>query len=101
MFIRLILAMVIILASSSNGQAKTMLKFATEEQVEKLCVTVILKSDLDKHHFYYKNVVSLDDDGLKVKFGRRLEKTNHIPKESILNFDEAKQKLERLKAEMP
>lgn len=68
----------------------------TQEQVEKYCIQVRLKIDGDIHHYCMAFIVSFNEEGLKVKYGRYLEKINFILREDILNFEEAFEKYKRL-----
>lgn len=76
-------------------------RISTPEQIERLCVQLMLTVDGQEHNFYYKQIRSFDDRGVDIMWGKGLTKINHIEKIDIMNFTEAKDKYERLKAERP
>ena len=82
MFIKILLIGLMLNFASISKAAWTM-RMPTDEQVEKLCIQVILSIDHDVHNFYYKHIESFNESGLKIKYGRNLDQINFIPTEQI------------------
>lgn len=96
MFNRIIFILVLFVSVNSEAAIG---RVATQEQLEKLCVEVLLEVDMDFHYFYYKSIERFDSTGLYIKYGRG--KINHIPKEQILNYEDAKKSYALLKEAQP
>jgi len=101
MFIKIIIICLLLFNTIPIEAANWVLRMPTMEQVEKLCVPVLLNTDHDYHYFYYKTIKKFDETGLEVKYGKRLENINSFTSDMILNYEEAKQKYEKLKREQP
>jgi hypothetical protein len=84
---------IIILLLCSNAYAG-LLKLPTQEQLDKHCIAVRLNIDNDIHYFAVRTIVKFDDTGFTVKFGKRGEGRNFIPKENILNWEECRKSYE-------
>lgn len=61
----------------------------TQKQLNEYCIPVIMQIDNDVHWFYYKHIVSFDEKGLRVKFGKNLSKEAFYPASEILNLQES------------
>ena len=60
-----------------------------KKQLEEYCVPIIHTIDNEVHWFYYKHIVSLNEQGLKVKFGKKLKKEAFYPASDIINLNNA------------
>jgi len=76
--------------------ARGLLKMPTAAQIEKYCVGVRLKIDGDIHYFAYSSIKEFNSTGLTILYGKHREKENFIPREQILNYDEAFAKYTKL-----
>ncbi|RKY32397.1 MAG: hypothetical protein DRP74_02680 [Candidatus Omnitrophota bacterium] len=92
-FAILIIAFILVMSISNTASAR----LPTQEQLNKYCIAVILKVDYDVHYFCIPTIVNFDDTGLTVKYGKNLSKQNFIPKDEIVNFEDAIAKYEQLR----
>ena len=72
-------------------------RLPTQQQLNKLCVPVVMKIDNQAHWFYYKHIVSFDEKGLRVKFGKNLSKEAFYPEKDIVNLYDAIKRFKEIK----
>ena len=100
MFIRILIS-ILFLNFATIAYSANLLRLPTAEQIEKLCVPIVMSTDHDVHYFYYKHVIRFDEAGISVRYGRHLEKATFIPREQIENYFEALEKYNKLVQEQP
>ena len=89
---KVLLLVVLLLLISTSAFA-----LPTQAEIERYCVQVRLIIDQDVHNFAVFSIVSFDEKGLTVRYGKRGEKRAFYPAEDIMNFDEAMEKYRRIK----
>lgn len=94
MYVKLILGLIFLFSVPTNTYAW---KVPTQEQLDLYGIAVRLKVDGDIHWFYYKHIIEFDEAGMKVVYGKYLEKIEYFPFSEILNYGEAKNKWSKLK----
>lgn len=72
-------------------------RLPTQKQLDELCIPIIHMVDNQTHFFYYKHIVSLDEKGLRVKFGKNLAKEVFYPEKDIVNLRYAIKRFKEIK----
>ena len=95
MYIKFLLMIFFLSVGVVSYAANPMAKMATQEQLDRLCIPLVLAVDNDIHWYYYKHVRA-NEDAITIMYGKGLVNSYDIPKHEILNWDEAVSKHERL-----
>ena len=86
---KFLIVLLLSLSLISPCYAAGLARIPTQEQIDKYCVGVWLTIDRDIHYFAYSSIKSFTQEGLTIIYGKNKEKENFIPRENILNFQQA------------